>query len=259
MTSTDYVRLRQICLASLDIAEAEKTLTSILNLKVCHRSTLDQFGLENILLPIGAVFIEIVAPTRADTAVHRFLAKNDGKGGYMAIFDCSDVDKHRTLAAEKGVSPVYERKNDKADLLQLNPKQTGATMMEFDHHYGGDNLMGNYEWAGDGWQEAIDRTVARKVLGLEIISPKAEKRAKLWAHLCDRPLSEGEKGVHELKLDLGVLTFRQNSNSQQEILRQVDISVENRLDVLRIAEAEGCPVTDTSFEFCGVMFRLHAA
>ncbi len=259
MTSKDYVRLRQICLASLDIAKAEETLTSILNLNVCHRSTLDQFGLENILLPIGAVFLEIVAPTRPDTAVHRFLAKNEGKGGYMAIFDCADVDKHRALATEKEISVVYERKNDKADLLQLNPKQTGATMMEFDHHYGGDDLMGNYEWAGDGWQKAIDQTVARKVLGLEIISPKAEKRAKLWAHLCDRPLSEGEKGVHELRLDLGVLTFRQNRTTRQEILQQVDISVEDRQNVLRIAEAAGCPITDTSFEFCGVLFRLHAA
>lgn len=259
MTSTDYVRLRQICLASLDIAKAEETLTSILKLKVCHRSKLEQFGLENILLPIGAVFLEIVAPVRPDTAVHRFLAKNDGKGGYMAIFDCADVATHRARAEENGISVIYERKTEKAELMQLNPKQTGATMMEFDHHEGGDDLLGNYEWAGDGWQQAIDRSVARKVLGLEIISPKAEKRAKLWADLCNRPHCEGERGVHELRLDLGVLTFRQNSSSQQEILRQLDISVENRLDVLRAAEAAGCPVTDTSFEFCGVLFRLHTA
>ena len=48
MSDSNYVRLRQICLAASDIAHTERVFSDILGLDVCHRSRLPQFGLENI-------------------------------------------------------------------------------------------------------------------------------------------------------------------------------------------------------------------
>jgi len=255
MTTTDYVRLRQICLVTLDIKQAETALAEILGLSICHRSELTEFGLENSMFPVNGVFIELVAPTKPNTAVHRFYARNEGRGGYMAIFDCSDVAKHRALAVANGIDPIYERHSEKADLLQLNPKQTGATIMEFDHHYGGDDMLGHYEWAGDGWQDYINLEVTRNILGIEIGSPKAAARAKLWSKLCDRDVSYGESDLQDIKLNKGTLTFR-HTKGARELLSAIDITVVDRKRVLDTAAKSGCVTTDNSFDFCGVEFRL---
>lgn len=259
MTPPDYVRLRQICLATTDIKQAEHDLSRLLGLNVCHRSQLDNFGLENIMYAVNGTFIEVVAPIVEKTTVHRFLAKNEGRGGYMAIFDCSNVARHKTLAEAAGVDPIFERYNEKADLLQLNPKQTGATMMEFDHHYGGDDRLGHYEWAGDAWQQHLNTDVTSDILGIEFTSPKAAKRAELWAKLCDKPVHAGEIGIQDIQLDYGVLTFRQNSGNPQEMLTTVNMTVKNRSQVLKTAKELGCAGTENSFDCCGVTFRLQSA
>jgi Glyoxalase-like domain len=259
MAPTDYVRLRQICLATTDISQAEQDLSKILGLNVCHRSRLENFGLENIMFAVNGTFIEVVAPVVENTTVHRFLAKNQNRGGYMAIFDCSDVSKHKALAEAAGIDTIFERYNEKADLLQLNPKQTGATMMEFDHHYGGDNRLGRYEWAGDHWQDHLSTAVTSDILGIEFCSPMAIKRAALWAELCDRPVQSDEADIQDIKLDYGVLTFRQNKRSPHEMLTTIIMTVKDRSSVLRTAADQGCTVTDNSFECCGVTFRLQSA
>lgn len=259
MTPPDYVRLRQICLATTDIKKAEHDLSHLLGLDVCHRSQLENFGLENIMFAVNGTFIEVVAPVAKNTTVHRFLAKNQGRGGYMAIFDCRNVAKHKALAEAAGVDPIFERYNEKADLLQLNPKQTGATMMEFDHHYGGDDRLGRYEWAGDNWQEQLSTEVTSDILGIELCSPKAAMRAELWSKICDRPLHSGEAGIQDIQLDYGVLTFRQNSKSPQEMLTAINMTVKNRSQVITLAEDLGCAITDNSFDCCGVTFRLQSA
>jgi hypothetical protein len=259
MTSENYLRLRQICLATLDLKGTEETLSKILGLTVCHRSTLENFGLENIMFAVNGVFIEVVAPIRAETAVHRFLARNNGLGGYMAIFDCARVADHREAALANGIDPVYERNSDEADLLQLNPKQTGATMMEFDHHYGDDRMLGHYEWAGNDWHKHVDTRVTKDILGIEITSPKAALRAELWAKLCLRPTSSGEAGLTDIKLDYGTLTFRQTESGSPEMLRAMDITVTDRQKTLATAESEGCNLSHSSFTCCGMEFRVHTA
>ncbi|TNE33596.1 MAG: hypothetical protein EP348_12650 [Alphaproteobacteria bacterium] len=259
MTSGNYVRLRQICLATLDIAGTEETFNHVLGLKVCHRSRLDAFGLENIMYAVNGVFLEIVAPTKENTAVHRFLARHGGMGGYMAIFDCTEVSHHKALAAAAGIDPIYERYNDAADLLQLNPKQTGITMLEIDHHTGGDDMFGAYEWAGEGWQDYVDTTVSGNILGLGMTSPKAAARAALWAGILDRPVRVGEPGLIEVKLDYGRLTFREGAGSAPELFDVIEMTARDRRAMIARADKAGLPVSDTGFEICGVHFRLQGA
>lgn len=258
MPFNNYVRLRQICLAAADITKTEQVFSHVFGLDVCHRSKLADFGLENIMYALNGCFLEIVAPTKENTAVDRFLARNNGRGGYMAIFDCADMVRHKTLAEEVGVAPIYERRNDKADLLQLNPKQTGATMMEFDHHYGDDTMLGHYEWAGDDWHKHVSTDVTGDILGIEISSPGAEARAKLWSHICDRPLTI-QDGTREIDLDYGYIRFTNTTEQGRELFTAIDLTAKNPKEMKQRAKEAGCPVTDAGFDFCGVEFRITPA
>ena len=57
------LRLRQVCLVARELAPVEAALCDVFDLKVCHRDpAVGAYGLENILLPIGDNFLEIVPP-----------------------------------------------------------------------------------------------------------------------------------------------------------------------------------------------------
>ena len=74
--------LRQIALVAARLAPVEQALTTVFDLTTCHRDpAVGQYGLENVLLPIGRQFLEVVAPTRDETAAGRFLARRGGDGG----------------------------------------------------------------------------------------------------------------------------------------------------------------------------------
>ncbi len=58
------LRLRQVCLVARELAPVEAALCDVFDLKVCHRDpAVGAYGLENILLPIGDNFLEIVPPS----------------------------------------------------------------------------------------------------------------------------------------------------------------------------------------------------
>src|SRR6266536_2167515 len=92
----DYLRLRQMCLATRELEPVVDDIRAILGVEICYRdSGVAKYGLVNALLPIGTSFLEVVAPIEPNTAAGRFLDRSGGHGGYMAIFDCSDPERRR--------------------------------------------------------------------------------------------------------------------------------------------------------------------
>jgi hypothetical protein len=99
-----YLRLRQICLVAQTLEPYITDFADILGLAVCYRDgNVDKYGLVNALLPIGASFLEIVAPTTDGTAAGRYLERRGGDGGYMVILDCDDIERRRQRMATIGV------------------------------------------------------------------------------------------------------------------------------------------------------------
>lgn len=252
----NFVRLRQICLATLDLQHHENSLSNILGIDPCHRSNLDHFGLENTLFAVNGTFIELVAPTRDNTAVHRFLDKTRGVGGYMAIFDCNDVQQRKNTAAELGISSIFERSNEAADLLQLNPKDTGLTMLEFDKHTGGEKMLGAYEWAGENWQKGINTRVTNSMTSLTMVCSDPSRRATQWSRLFGKPLATTEKGSQSLPLDYGTLNFEQNNTAHADHFSSLSLNVTDPNALLEKATNHGYAVTGSSFNACGVHFEL---
>ncbi len=257
MTKTPYTRLRQVCLATLDIRKEEAALSRIFGLKPCHESWLEEFGLENALFAIGGSFLELVAPIRQKTAVHRFLERSGGLGGYMAIFDCDDTSRKKNIASELGIPPVYEREGDGADLLQLNPGKTGITLLEFDHHKGGTDRFDAYEWAGPNWQDRVDQSVAEDITGYVFSCRDPNSIATLWSGLMEKPV-EHKGAVSHISLNYGTLQFVPSSPAvTRDHFSAIYVKAAQPELILKRAAEEGYDVTRSGFHIAGVDILLN--
>ena len=90
------MRLRQLVIAT---SELDLLADSICDLFELNRTFSDPelivFGLQNVLIPLGDTFLELVTPVRENTSAERFLRKRGGDGGYMVIVDSVDIEKER--------------------------------------------------------------------------------------------------------------------------------------------------------------------
>src|SRR5438046_763453 len=99
-----YMRLRQICLVAPQLEPVISDIAAIMGLNECYRDgNVAKYGLVNALLPVDTILLEVVAPFQPGTAAGRFIDKNGGRGGYMAIFCCDDPDAYGKRANAMGV------------------------------------------------------------------------------------------------------------------------------------------------------------
>ena len=73
---SDFLRLKQICLLASDLKPAALDIGEVMGLDICYRDPhVGAYGLENVLYPVDSILLEVVAPTREDTAVGRYLER----------------------------------------------------------------------------------------------------------------------------------------------------------------------------------------
>lgn len=232
-----YLRLRQVCLVSADLAGESARIKASLGLEECYRDpNVGKYGLENVLFPVGSSFIEIVAPIRPGTAAGRFLERHGGRYGYMVILDCDDPERRQTHAASLGVRTANLIKHGDYLGVQLHPKDTGAAMIEFNRTTGGEDPMGPYAPAGPDWQRAIRGGVMRAV---EIECPEPEELAVLWGRIFEREVKSFENSNSKIEFDTGEIRFLPGSGPEPVFAGVV-------------LEA----ATPSTVEICGVRFRL---
>ena len=247
MTTNQYIRFRQVCVATLDLEQDVTLFTKILGVAPCHRSRLDHFGLENAMFAIGGSFIELVAPTQDQTAVHRFLKRSQGLGGYMAIFDCDDVLRQRSLAQSQNISIVFERSTSAADLLQLSPRDTGVTMLEFDHHTGGEDRLQAYEWAGSDWQKHLNPDLDITEITMTCADP--DHIRSRWKPLFP---SSVQSGPNTIELTHGTIRFTKDAQSTHDYFSAARLKTDHPELYLERAENAGLDIGGRKFSLCGV-------
>lgn len=254
-----YLRLRQIALVAKELEPVLRQMRNVLGLEVCYRDPgVGRHGLENALLPIGPVFIEVVAPVRSETTAGRYLERRKGDGGYMFIVDCDNVGHRRAHVKSMGVRIVAEnKKTDWAPLesFQLHPKDTGGAILSVGTHGAGENLNGDYHWAGPDWQKFVREAPISAVLGVEIQSSDPSALAKRWSEIFQRPLSN-VNGVPVLQLELGYAQFVPDKDERGEGLSAVHVKATDAVTVLKAARAEGLKCDEGSVEICGTRFVL---
>lgn len=244
------LRLRQICLVAPELEPAVEQVRRIFGVEVCHRDeAVAKYGLANALFVFGHQFVEIVAPTRPDTAAGRFLERSGGRGGYMAIFDTHDPERRRTLVESLGVRIAHTMNAPGFHGIQLHPRDARATMLEFDRSEGNEQLDGAYWPAGPHWHEhqRLDRVSG--IPWVEVESPDPAGLAGHWGRLIEVPVSSDSLNRPVLHFDLGAVRFVRGS---AERLMALQVQVSDPAAVLAAAATEGLPLEGGGFLLCGV-------
>jgi hypothetical protein len=255
-----YLRLRQICLVAHALDPAIADLAEIFGLAVCYRDgNVGKYGLVNALLPIGASFLEVVAPTRDGTAAGRYLERRGGDGGYMVILDCDDIERRRRHVDAIGVRIANPLRYETYTGLQLHPRDTGGCMLEFNHTTGGASLDGPYHPAGPDWRAAVRTDVTAALLAAELQSADPPALAARWGEIVERPVSRSVAGEPQILLDLGSIRFVRDADGRGEGLGGLDLRAANPRRITDAATRRGHRVDGDTVTLYGVRFRLVAA
>src|SRR5690606_36647240 len=121
------LRMRQICLVAGELAPAIADLRSVFGLEECYRDpAVARWGLENVLLPVGNGFLEVVAPVKPGMAAGRYLDRRGGVGGYMVILQTQELEHYRKRVADLGIRLVADPNHGGYVGMQLHPRDTGG-------------------------------------------------------------------------------------------------------------------------------------
>ncbi|MBI3371079.1 MAG: VOC family protein [Betaproteobacteria bacterium] len=256
---TPYLRLRQVCLVTSDLARETDRIKAVLGLEECYRdANVAKYGLENVLFPVGSNFIEIVSPTRPGTAAGRFLDRHGGGHGYMVIMDCDDPVRRQRHVESLGVRIANVIRHGDYLGVQLHPKDTGAAMIEFNHTAGGEDPAGPYAPAGSDWQAAVRQDVTQRLLAAEIECPDPRRFSARWGEILGRPVKRHSAETFRITLDSGAINFLP-ADSAQAVLAGIELEVANCAAIVAAAQAHGCAAGDRTVNVCGVRFRLTEA
>jgi Glyoxalase-like domain len=204
------VRLRQVVLAAPDLQPLADQIQGHFGLpEPFHDPGVAEFGLENAVFAVGDTFLEIVSPTRADTAAGRYLARrgNPEAAGYMAIFQVDDVAAARARVAGLGVRVVWQA--DLADVAgtHLHPADVPGAIVSIDWA----DPPESWHWAGPRWRGQADpEREPGAIDGFTLATADPAGAEKRWAEVLDTPLSDlgvdvvdpsqGADGIVEIRL-----------------------------------------------------------
>jgi hypothetical protein len=254
MTGAGHIRLRQICLVAARLHPVIDDIAAVMGLDVCYRDpNVAKYGLENALLPVDTTLLEVVAPTEPGTAAGRFLDKTGGRGGYMAIFACDNPDERRVNAERLGVRVAHVIDHPPYHGVQLHPRDCRAAFIEFNHTAGSDNILGPYPPAGPGWHKAIRRDVTRRLVGVEMQSPRPDALAELWSRLLGVDVRSGMGGTPEIVMVNATLRF---GRGPTDALSGLIFEVDDAGAITKAARDRGYATTPDGFAIAGVDFRL---
>jgi len=256
--STPYLRLRQICLAVPDLDAATADLEAIFGVALAYRDPhVERWGVRNALYPFGLSFVELVAPMSADTSAARFVARGAARGAYMAIFNCDDPAPFRERARALGIRIAAELAHEGFAGIQLHPRDGRATMIEFDHTPGEEDLRGTYFPAGGtGWTHALRLDRVAALPEVELTSPDPAGLAAHWSRIIGRGLVDAG-GAPAIDVDLCRMRFVPGA---AEALTALTVVVDSPAQVLERAAARGYAVSaDRIRALGGVDWRLRAS
>lgn len=127
-----FGRIDHIGVAVADLEEAVALYSERLGMPVQHRETVEQQGVEAVLLGVGESHVELLRPLGPDTAVGRFLERN-GPGIHHVAYGTEDIKSALDAARAAGLSLIDEapRAGIKGSRVAfVHPKSTGGVLTE---------------------------------------------------------------------------------------------------------------------------------
>lgn len=253
--ATRYLRLRQICLAVPDLGAAMADLEAIFGVALAFQDPkVEAYGVRNAVYPFGLSFVELVAPLHDETTAARFVRRGAARGAYMAIFNCDDPAPYRARALALGIRIAAELAHEGFTGIQLHPRDGRATMIEFDHTPGEDDLRGAYYPAGgSGWTRALRLDRVAALPEVELASPDPAALAAHWSRIMAQPVA-ADAGTPVIAVELCRMRFVPGPT---EALTALTLIVDDPARALARAAARGYGVEGERIRALGgVDFRL---
>ena len=134
-----FGRIDHIGVAVEDLDAAIALYEQSFEMTLAHRETVEDQGVEAVLLDVGEGHVELLSPLGPDTAVGKFLAKK-GKGLHHVAYAVDDIDATLERLAAAGIGLI-----DKAPRIGiresrvafLHPRSTGGVLTEIVEPAGG--------------------------------------------------------------------------------------------------------------------------
>ena len=127
-----FGRIDHIGVAVEDLDEAVALYSERFAMPVEHRETVEEQGVEAVLLGVGEGHVELLRPLDADSAVGRFLARN-GPGLHHVAYSTDDIESALERVRAAGMKLIDERPrtgNRATRVAFLHPKSTGGVLTE---------------------------------------------------------------------------------------------------------------------------------
>jgi methylmalonyl-CoA/ethylmalonyl-CoA epimerase len=127
-----FGRIDHIGVAVEDLDESVALYSERFGMPVQHRETVEEQGVEAVLLGVGEGHVELLRPLGADTAVGRFLARN-GPGLHHVAYSTDDIESALEQVRAAGLRLIDERPRRgirDSRVAFLHPKSTGGVLTE---------------------------------------------------------------------------------------------------------------------------------
>jgi methylmalonyl-CoA/ethylmalonyl-CoA epimerase len=127
-----FGRIDHIGVAVDDLEEAVSLYSERLGMPVQHRETVEEQGVEAVLLGVGDSHVELLSPLAPETAVGRFLERN-GPGIHHVAYGTDDIESALDGARAAGLALIDERPRTGirgSRVAFVHPKSTGGVLTE---------------------------------------------------------------------------------------------------------------------------------
>jgi hypothetical protein len=234
------VRLRQAVLVAAELEPAAEALREALGLGEPFRDPgVGEFGLANAVFALGDCFIEIVSPTRPETAAARYLERHGGDGGYMVIFDLEDLEGARLRAREANVRVVWQLDLPDISGTHLHPADMRGAIVSIDRS----NPYGSWRWGGPAWTGQIGTGAPGRLAGIAVAVADPAAVAARWGEVLG-VAPAGEAGAPALALDGAEVRFELAASAREEGIVELTLELDREL-----------PGADRLIELAGVRLR----
>ena len=127
-----FGRIDHIGVAVEDLDEAVALYEGRLGMPFQHRETVEEQGVEAVLLGVGESHVELLRPLAGDTAVGRFLERS-GPGLHHVAYGTDDIESALEAARSAGLRLIDERPRTgirQSRVAFVHPKSTGGVLTE---------------------------------------------------------------------------------------------------------------------------------
>jgi methylmalonyl-CoA/ethylmalonyl-CoA epimerase len=125
-------RIDHLGIAVEDLDAAVALYETTYGMRVAHRETVEQQGVEAVLLDVGENHVELLRPLGPDTPVGKFLARK-GPGLHHVAYQVTDIAAVLQSLRDSGVRLIDETPRTgirSSQVAFLHPASTGAVLTE---------------------------------------------------------------------------------------------------------------------------------